>query len=298
MDGPLLPRGGGAAAGVNATLVGAGAVALWATLALFTVLAGDVPPFLLTALCFAIGGAIGVVWTVLGRGFSVLAGLGWKVWALGVGGLFGYHFFYFTALQSAPPAEAGLIAYLWPLLIVLFSGLLPGERLRRGHVAGALIAFAGAVLLLARADLSFAGEHAFGYAAAVLCALLWSGYSVLSRRFGDVPTEAVALFCLATAVLSGVAHVLLEQTVWPQGARGWSGVVLLGLGPVGAAFYLWDWGVKRGNIQLLGTASYAAPLLSTLILVGVGAAAPSWPLALAALLITGGAVVAARAGSG
>lgn len=283
---------------MNPTLIGGGAVALWATLALFTVLAKEVPPFQLTAFCFAIGGAIGVVWTVLGRGFVTLRGLSWKVWALGVGGLFGYHFFYFTALRNAPPAEAGLIAYLWPLLIVLFSGLLPGERLRRGHVIGALVAFAGATLILTDADLSFSGEHALGYGAAILCALLWSGYSVLSRRFGNAPTESVALFCLATAALSTAAHLALEETVWPSQISGWAGLILLGLGPVGAAFYLWDIGVKRGNIQLLGTASYAAPLLSTLLLVGTGYAPLSWSLGIAACLITGGAIIAARAGSG
>ena len=283
---------------MNPTLIGAGAIALWSTLALLTVVAREVPPFQLTAMCFAIGGAIGLIWTARGRGFGALRGLGWRVWALGVGGLFGYHFFYFTALRNAPPAEAGLIAYLWPLLIVLFSGLLPGERLRAGHVVGALVALAGAALILADADLSFEGAHSAGYGAAILCALLWSGYSVLSRRVGTAPTESVALFCIATAVLSGLAHLALEQTVWPASAAAWAGVILLGLGPVGAAFYLWDIGVKRGNIQLLGTASYAAPLLSTLLLVLTGVAEAGWTLAVAAVLITGGAVIAARAGSG
>ncbi|WP_185803642.1 aromatic amino acid exporter YddG [Pontivivens nitratireducens] len=283
---------------MNPTLIGAGAVGLWATLALLTVLAGDVPPFQLTAFCFAIGGAIGVIWTALGRGFGAIRGLGWRVWMLGIGGLFGYHFFYFTALQNAPPAEAGLIAYLWPLLIVLFSGLLPGETLRRGHIIGALVAFMGAVLILADANLSFSGEYALGYAAAILCAVLWSGYSVLSRRFGSAPTQSVALFCLVTAVLSTGAHLLLEETVWPSQPSGWLGLVMLGLGPVGAAFYLWDIGVKHGDIQLLGTVSYAAPLLSTLLLIATGFAPLTWTLAASAILITGGAVIAARAGSG
>jgi len=283
---------------MNPTLIGAGAVGLWATLALLTVLAGDVPPFQLTAFCFAIGGTIGVIWTALGRGFGAIGGLGWRVWMLGIGGLFGYHFFYFTALQNAPPAEAGLIAYLWPLLIVLFSGLLPGETLRRGHIIGALVAFVGALLILADADLSFSGEYALGYTAAILCAVLWSGYSVLSRRFGSAPTQSVALFCLVTAVLSTGAHLLLEETVWPSQPSGWLGLVMLGLGPVGAAFYLWDIGVKHGDIQLLGTVSYAAPLLSTLLLIATGFAPLTWTLAASAILITGGAVIAARAGSG
>ena len=70
------------------------------------------------------------------------------VWAVGVGGLFGYHALYFLALRFAPPAEAGLLNYLWPLLIVLFSSFLPGERLAVHHVIGAVAGLAGTVLLL------------------------------------------------------------------------------------------------------------------------------------------------------
>ena len=277
----------------TATLVGFSAVALWALLALFTVATAPVPPFQLNAMAFAIGGAVGLVWLAATGGFGQLARVSWRVYAFGTAGLFGYHAFYFTALRLAPPAEAGLIAYLWPLLIVLFSGLLPGERLRTGHVIGGLVGFAGAALIIGGGG--FAAGAAWGYLAALGCALTWSGYSVLSRRLGHAPTETVAVFCLATAALSALLHLGLEETVWPAGATGWAATVGLGLGPVGLAFYVWDIGVKRGDIQLLGVASYAAPLLSTLVLVIAGVAAPSWTLALAALLITGGAGLAARA---
>ena len=279
----------------RATLIGFGAVLLWALLALLTVATGDIPPFQLTAICFAIGGALGLVWVVAsGQGWVIFSGLPARVWVIGVGGLFGYHFFYFTALQLAPPAQSSLIAYLWPLLIVLFSGLLPGERLRAGHIVGAVIAFVGAALVVLGPGAEFSAAHLPGYAAAGLCALLWSGYSVLSRRMGSAPTATVAVFCLVTAFLSGAAHLALEETVWPEGALAWAAMIALGAGPVGLAFYLWDVGVKRGDIQLLGTASYAAPLLSTFVLIGAGYARPSASLVLAALLIAGGALIAAR----
>jgi len=64
--------------------------------------------------------------------------------------------------------------------------------------------------------------------------------------------------------------------------------------PVGAAFYAWDHGVKNGNIQILGVASYAAPVLSTLVLIAFGFAEPSFRIALACLFVTGGAVLAAK----
>lgn len=280
-----------------ATLVGFSAVLLWALLALFTVNTAPVPPFQLNAMAFAIGGTVGLVWiAVSGGGFHQLTRIGWRVYVFGTLGLFGYHAFYFTALRLAPPAEAGLIAYLWPLLIVLLSGLLPGEKLRPGHVAGAMIAFAGAALILAGGIVDGGEGTLAGYGFALLCALTWSGYSVLSRRLGATPTASVAVFCIATAVLSVGGHVAFEQTAWPESGWGWAAIAGLGLGPVGLAFYTWDVGVKRGDIQLLGTASYAAPLLSTLVLVVGGYAEARREVLLAAVLITLGAVLAARAG--
>ncbi len=280
----------------TATAIGFSAVLLWSLLALFTVATDPVPPFQLNAICFAIGGVAGLIWVANSGNLDQLRRVSWRVYAFGTLGLFGYHAFYFSALRLAPPAEAGLIAYLWPLLIVLFSGLLPGERLRAGHVAGALAGFAGAALIVAAGLTGVSAGALPGYGLALLCALTWSGYSVLSRRLGATPTAAVAVFCLATSALSLAAHLAFETTAWPQGLQGWAALIGLGLGPVGLAFYAWDVGVKRGDIQLLGTASYAAPLLSTLLLILAGMAEPRREILVAAVLITAGAVLAARSG--
>ncbi|MFE1600650.1 aromatic amino acid exporter YddG [Methylobacterium sp. ID0610] len=283
----------------TATLTGSGAILLWSLLALFTAASGAVPPFQLAAMTFLVGGLLGCAsWIVRPSGIRALRQRP-AVWALGLAGLFGYHALYFAALRLAPPAEAGLISYLWPLLIVLFSALLPGEGgLRPAHLIGALLGLAGVVtLFLGRGSLSFDPAALPGYAAALACAFLWSGYSVLSRRVGEVPTDAVAGFCLATAALSLLCHLAFETTVWPSGASQWAAVAALGLGPVGAAFYLWDIGVKRGDIRLLGVGSYAAPVLSTLVLVAAGYAPATLALALACGLIVAGALVATRAGA-
>jgi drug/metabolite transporter (DMT)-like permease len=279
----------------KATLIGFSAVAMWALLALLTDASGDVPPFLLSALTFAIGSTVGLTWRGLTRPARPAAAVPPQVWIIGIAGLFGYHFFYFTALRNAPAVEASLIAYLWPLLIVVGSALLPGERLRWNHLAGALLGLAGTTLIVTgEGGLSFDDGHLFGYAMAGACALTWSSYSLLSRRFPSVPTSAVAWFCAATAALSLACHLLLEETVLPSGAGQWLAVACLGLMPVGAAFYTWDIGVKRGNIQALGAASYAGPLLSTLLLIATGLAEPSANIVAACLLITGGAMLAAK----
>jgi drug/metabolite transporter (DMT)-like permease len=267
---------------------------MWSLLSLLTVASGTVPPFQLAAMTFAIGGAIGAATWLIRPGAVRALKQPWQVWALGVGGLFGYHALYFLALRLAPPAEAQLVSYLWPVLIVLLSALLPGERLRLHHVAGALIALCGTVALFAGRGMSFSGAAMPGFTAAFVAAFVWATYSVLSRRFADVPSDAVAGFCLATAALAAISHIVLEQTHWPETAGQWLAVAALGIGPVGAAFYVWDIGMKRGDIRVLGVGSYLAPLLSTFFLVLAGYAAASLALVAAALLIAGGGVLAAK----
>ena len=280
---------------VRATLIGFTAILLWATLALLTQLSGPIPPFQLTAMAFTLAFGVGVgLWMQAGGRPWRYLNLPLAVWGVGLFGLFGYHFFYFLALRHAPAVEASLIAYLWPLLIVLMSAWLPGERLRWSHGLGAGLGFLGAGLLITQGQgFSFRAEYATGYLAALACAFIWSGYSVLSRRFGAIPTPAVGGFCGVTALLAWVCHGLWETPVWPVGGQ-WLAVVALGLGPVGLAFFTWDYGVKHGNLSTLGTLSYLAPLLSTLLLVVTGLAEPSWSLLLASGLIIGGALIASR----
>lgn len=287
---------------LRATLIGFIAVLLWATLALFTTATGAVPPFLLLSLTFGIAFVVSLLrWLWLARRsreqFRRMFRQAWPVWLLGIGGLFGYHALYFTALDHAPPVEASLIAYLWPLLIVLMSALLPGERLHWTHLAGGALGLVGAVLLVmqkAGGDVSFEAQYVIGYLAALGCAFTWSAYSVMSRRFGQAPTDLVGAFCGATAVLGVIAHSLTEQTVWPADLWEWAAIVALGLGPVGLAFFVWDYGVKRGDIKALGACSYASPLLSTVLLILAGKAEATATVMLACLLIVGGAVIASR----
>jgi len=279
----------------TATLIGLTAILMWSLLAVLTVATGKIPAFQLAAMTFAIGAAVAFAsWIRRRDAFNALRQSA-LAWIVGVGGLFGYHALYFLALRFAPPAEAGLLNYLWPLLIVLFSSLLPGERLAPHHIIGALLGLAGTVLLLAgNIGSGFAPGQIPGLIAALVAAFVWAAYSVMSRRLKSVPTDAVAAFCLATALLATLVHGMVEVTVWPETTAQWLAIIALGVGPVGAAFYAWDVGMKRGDIRVLGAASYATPLLSTAFLMLAGFAKPSASIAVAAVLIAGGGLVAAR----
>ncbi len=273
-------------------LAGTGALALWAFLALLGAWAAPLPPLQVTALAFAVGGAVGLAVLAARKKLGALRQSP-LAWAHGVGGLFGYHALYFAAIAWAPPVTANLLNYLGPLLIVLLSAPILGMHLSARHLLGAGVGFLGCALLVGGGASLPAGSEA-GLACALGAAVVWALYSVTSRRMAAVPTEAVAGFCLGSALLAGLAHLGFETWV-PPGPGQWAALVLLGLGPVGAAFFLWDVGMKRGDPRLLGALAYAVPLASTLLLVASGAAVFEARIGAAALLIAGGGCLASGA---
>lgn len=279
----------------KATAVGGMAIPVWSTLAILTTRSGGLPPFQLVAMAFAIAFILGLLYLRM-RGSSIkeLFEQPSSVWILGIWGLFGYHLLYFIAFRLAPPVEVNLLNYLWPLLIVVLSAFLPGINLRWWHAVGTMLALLGTALLIAGGEeLKVDREFIPGYAAALGAAVVWSTYSVVSRRIRHISTEMVAGYCGVTAVLALSCHLLFESTVIPQGGD-WLIILAIGLGPVGSAFYLWDHGIKRGDIRILGVGSYIIPLFSTGLLILFGQAESSWKLWISCGLIVGGAVIAGR----
>jgi drug/metabolite transporter (DMT)-like permease len=276
---------------MTANLLALGAIALWATLATLGVSLSHLPPFLLTGLALLIGSVVALP---LSR-FDIRQ---WRVPAgtllLGVYGLFGYHFLLFTAFQHAPPVQANLVNYLWPLGIVVMAPLfLPGVRLAGAHLLAALLGFTGAALvILGGRDLT--GGLAWGYLPALGAAFAWASYSLLTKRVASFPTAAIGLFGLVSGVLSLLCHRLLEPAV-SLSAQDWALVTLMGLGPLGAAFFLWDAALKRGDPRQIGILSFLTPLLSTLLLVLVRGERPGATVLLAGALIIGAAVLGTRA---
>ena len=244
---------------MSATLLALGAIALWATLASLGVALAHVPPFLLTGLALVIGSV--PAWPLARQWRVPIATL-----AVGIYGLFGFHFLLFIALRHAPPVEANLVNYLWPLFIVVLAPVfLPGLTLRPVHIGAALAGFAGAALAILGGR-SVAGGFAWGYLPALGSAFIWASYSLMTRRVAHFPTSVVGLFGLVSGVLALLCHVAFEAPVDLSG-HDWLLIVATGLGPLGAAFYLWDAALKRGDARRIGILSYLTPLASTLLLV-------------------------------
>lgn len=268
------------------------AILLWASLGLFSIITTNIPAFQLTAMSFFVASFIGLLLLKKQRvHVKELFKISPKVWFIGITGLFGYHFFYFLAMKNAPAVEANLLNYLWPLLIVVFSALLPNEKLKWYHILGTLLGLAGAFLLVSKdGSFNFEVQYMWGYVFALIAALTWSSYSVISRTLSHIPTYAVTGFCIATVLFSTLCHLIFEVTVIPSSLELF-GALMLGLGPVGGAFYLWDYGVKNADIKLLGSISYFTPLLSTLLLVFLGYANFTLGVVLACFFIVLGSFV-------
>ena len=272
-----------------------GAIALWSALATLGVELRHVPPFLLTGLSLLIGSLIALPLS----GFQLSR---WRVplptLALGIYGLFSYHFLLFLALRYAPPVQANLVNYLWPLLIVVLAPvLLPGMTLRLVHVFAALLGFAGAAVVILggapQADASASVVWSWGYLPALAAAFIWASYSLLTQRVAPFPTAAIGSFALVSGVLSLLCHVWMEPAV-TLSARDWMLLGLIGLGPMGAAFFMWDKAFKTGDARRIGILSYLTPLLSTTMLMQVSGQPLTWPVAVAAVMIVLAAWIGTR----
>ena len=274
-------------AAMHANLYALGAIALWASLATLGLALQHLPPFLLTGIALVIGSI--PAWP-LARQWKVPA----STLALGVYGLFGFHFLLFIALRHAPPVEANLVNYLWPLLMVLLAPVfLPGLRLRPAHVVAAGVGFAGAAIAILGAG-GAAGGWSWGYLPALGSAFIWASYSLLTHRVRAFPTAAIGLFGLVSGLLSLACHWVLEAPA-SLVAKDWTLLVVMGLGPLGAAFFLWDKALKLGDARHIGILSYLTPLASTALLMVVSGRALTGSIALAAVMIIGAAVIGTRA---
>lgn len=284
-----------------ANLLALGAIALWALLAWLGISLAHVPPFLLTGVGLLVGSLIALPLSFRNGKLDLSSWkMPWQHVLLGVYGLFGFHFLLFIALRHAPPVQANLVNYLWPLGMVVMAPLfLPGVKLTATHLLAACIGFAGAcIAILGRASESSNLGFAWGYIPAAGSAFIWASYSLLTKRLAlqgkSFATAAIGLFGLVSGLLSLLCHALLEPRVNLSGQDAML-LAALGIGPLGAAFYLWDAALKRGDARQIGILSYITPLASTAVLLIATGQPLSLSIGLAAALIVGAAVLGTRA---
>lgn len=271
----------------TATIYAFISITLWSFLAYFGVKLSHLPPFLVVGIALCVCGTVGVI-----KIHEWRAPL--KTYAVGIIGIFGYHFLYFNAFRFSPPVEVNLLNYLWPLLIVLLTPIYQRDhKLRSHHLLGAILGLTGAGLIISGGRITLNPTHLLGYISAAAAALIWANYSLMTKRLPLFSTSVVAGFCLCSGLLSLVFHFIsspLEELSIQLRDVDWLNLVLLGAGPMGMAFFAWDAALKRGDPRIIGSLTYITPLLSTLVLIVIGHQELTSTTTIAMILIISGAI--------
>ena len=270
------------------------ALFMWGVLAALSVFTQAVPPFQLLAICFTIAASLLFFKRLFCReSIFKFTAMTTQQWLVGVGGLFGFHLCYFLALRFAPPIESSLIIYLWPLLL----GILVAKKGSKHYALfGGLLGFLGSVLIISQGvQFQVSADQLIGYALALCCALIWAGYSWYFST-SDNSVEDIGWLSLAVAGLSLLCHLMFEETYIPVSGFEYAMLLLIGLGPTGGAFYLWDIGMKRGNPTFLASLSFGTPVISSVALYLFGFADLTLAILIAIALIVSGAIVSNKKG--
>lgn len=274
------------------TLIGYAGLFMWSLAALFTAAVESIPTFEILSIVFIISFSVTAIKLSTSKTWHKVL-QPWPIWLLGIIGIYGNDVLYVSAFKHAPAVQADLINYLWPILVILFAGLLPKEKLTAKHIVGGLLGFTGTYLIVTggKGLSGFESQYWQGYLLALLDAIVWSGYSLAARHYGKTPVEMIGMYCGVNAVLSLLTHFSFEPTVIPSGIQ-WAALVAMGFTTQGAAYFLWDYGIKRGDFKLLSVLSYGNPVLSVGFLILFGLATLSTSLIVACLLVTLGGLVA------
>lgn len=280
------------------TLVGATAVPLWATWPLLAALTTTAMPlFQYLAMIFAAGAAVLLALprseTKAGparRRGTHLRRSAWSAAMMVAVGLLVSDILFVLSLRHIPAAEANLILYLWPVMVVLLASALGLAALRPHHVAGVTLGLLGAALVIGG---NVGGLSWVGAGLAAGGGLAWAVFVVFRAWQGEDAPGALPWGLALSAALSLVLHLLLEEWVTPSSAV-LAGTLLVGAVPLALGNLAWDHGMRKGDRMLLATLAYATPLVSALLLIAAGLATPTLGLLGGAALIVAAGIIAAR----
>ena len=268
------------------------AVLLWSFSALFINWTEQIPPFLMAAWTSIVGFSIfGSLWLIKPQKFKIALHQKWQIWGLFFLSIVVYRGFYLAGLKFAPVIESNLLNYLWPIFIVLLGAAYGHIKLHLPIILGTALCFLGVLIMGLQKKtgvISFEAGHIF----ALIGALTWAAYSILTRRFPYAPTETMGFMHFAAIVIFGLLHMIFEAPVnfSHVSIRAWAGIIGWGLS-ISIAYKLWDFAMSQGEQDKVAAAAYFTPLLSTFWLVIIGKVPMSIGLLLSAALILGGSAL-------
>lgn len=270
----------------KATIFGVFSLLFWAAGAVLTTNLKSIPVFEILSIVFTISFALTAIkltyyqeWHKLKQPLLVSI--------IGFLGIYGNDLLYIAAFKHAPPVQADLINYLWPVLVILFLGLLPDERFSPKHLIATFLGFLGVYIAITNghgiSDIRF--EYWCGYLLAFTDAVVWTVYTLVARIYKDRPVEMVGLYCGVGAVMSIYLHFHLENTLLPSFTQSLT-LFVMGITTQGLAYFFWDYSVKNGRVKFLTTFSYFMPVISVLLLIAFGKGEFTKPVFEAMVLIT------------
>lgn len=124
----------------------------------------------------------------------------------------------YMGAATTTATNIGLIYATSPVLILLLSQVMFGERMRRRQILGTMLALGGVMLIVLKGDLGTLRTLAFtiGDLQILLAAIAWALYSVLLKRW----PSALGLNARLAAIAAGGVIVMLPFLVWEQAEVG------------------------------------------------------------------------------
>lgn len=191
--------------------------------------------------------------------------------------------------------ELGVVNYLWPCLTVLLAIVMNGQKARWMIVPGTALALFGILWVVSGNGLSLAtivthvSSNPLSYSLAVGCAITFALYCNVTRRYAGGQNLVMLFFALTAGVLwlkyAASSEVIPAFTLNSSAQLVAAGVAMAG------GYALWNLGILRGNLTLLATASYSAPVLSSAfaaLWLGAHLTAQFWQ---GAVLVTAGSLM-------
>ena len=248
----------------------------------------NIPIFQITSLIFALAFLLSLICIIWQKKWKTLQ-QPVSIWITGVALICVNQVSYICALKKAPPEQVELIIYFWPILVAISSTLLLKHKFSVGHLLCCAISLAGISTLLINDSNgeSINSLYFSGYFFALLASLSWALFTVFCCYHKNLPNEMTGMYFGPAAFFSYIFHIYFEVTIAPD-THEWIYLLFTGIGITGAAYRLWDFGIKNGNLRILTLLSYTNPIISIGLLIAFGAASPSSNLAIACFLVTAG----------
>lgn len=259
-----------------------GTILCWATVATAFkwALADTTPAGLLWVATLTSFLALGIGWMVRSGGknvFQTLHSLSAGTWAkaalLGFVNPFLYYLILFKAYSLLPAQVAQSLNVIWPVLLVLLSIPILGQRIGWLSIVGMVISFAGALVIATQGDFSslLQGklQNPLGVILAASSAILWAVYFLLNMKSKLPPLPGLwmnflfaSLYILVYMGIRGSYSLLVAMSV-----KTWLCGVYVGLFEMAIPFILWLNALRLAkNTAVVSSLIYLFPFLSLILI--------------------------------